>query len=340
LTVLVTGSAGFIGHHLTARLLSDGHEVIGVDNYSPYYDVGLKHARTARLRDRAGFTEHRIDIATPGALAEIFADVRPATVFHMAAQPGVRFSLEQPHTYVTSNLVGFANLIEAARSHPPAHLIYASSSSVYGANTALPSSEANPAEHPLTLYAASKKANEAMAHAYAHLFDLPMTGVRFFTVYGEWGRPDMAFFSFTRAILAGDTITANNRGEMSRDFTYIADVVEALVRLMDHPPAPDADWSSDTPTPATSGVAPHRILNIGNGRPVPLMRYLELLQQALGRKTEIALGPMQPGEARDTFADTSALEALTGFTPQTPVETGIANFVTWYIEHYGTTQRS
>ncbi len=336
MTILVTGVAGFIGNHLALRLLRDRESVVGIDNFSPYYDVALKKARMARLEGHAEFTMETLDLCDGDALRSAFERHRPSAVIHMAAQPGVRYSLEAPETYVQSNLVGFANLLEAVRHHRPDHMIYASSSSVYGANRSLPSSEHEPANHPLTLYAASKKANEAMAHSYSHLFGIPMTAVRFFTVYGEWGRPDMAFFTFTRAILNGDPITANNRGEMSRDFTYISDVVEALVRLIAKPPEADAAWDPHAPDPASSGVAPHRILNIGNAQPVTLMRYLELLQEALGRTSRIDLGPMQPGEAVDTWADTEELRKLTGFSPQTPVDVGIANFVGWYRDYFGT----
>lgn len=332
--MLVTGAAGFIGNHLALRLLRDGHDVIGIDNMSPYYDVDLKRARMERLRPFERFVEYTHDICDAEALDAVFTTHKPRLVMHLAAQPGVRYSLEHPQSYVQSNLVGFANILEAVRHHRPEHLVYASSSSVYGANTKLPSSEHSATDHPLTLYAASKKANEAMAHSYAHLFGLAMTGVRFFTVYGEWGRPDMAFFKFTGAILKGETIDVHNEGRMSRDFTYIDDVVEALTRLKDHPPGNDLTWDAEQPDPATSGVAPHRVLNIGNSHPVPLTRYLELLQEALGRKADINYVGMQPGEAKDTWADTEALSQLIDFTPSVSVETGIANFVAWYRQHY------
>ena len=334
MTVLITGVAGFIGNHLALKLLQEGETIVGIDNMSPYYDVDLKAARLKRLEGFEGFTPLIFDLCDMAALDAVFAEHIPQTVVHLAAQPGVRYSLEAPEVYVQSNLVGFANVLEACRRHRPGHLVYASSSSVYGANRALPSSEHDPVDHPLTIYAASKKANEAMAHSYSHLFDLPTTGLRFFTVYGEWGRPDMAFFKFTDAILNGRPIDVYNHGAMSRDFTYVADVVEAVTRVIGHPPQPDGDWQAESPDPASSGVAPYRIYNIGNSTPVALMTYLDLLQDALGRKAEMNFTEMQPGEVKDTWADTSDLAALIGYTPQTPVETGIANFVKWYREYY------
>ena len=334
MTILITGVAGFIGNHLALKLLQEGETIVGIDNMSPYYDVELKTARLNRLEGFEGFTQLVFDLCDMAALDAVFAEHTPQTVVHLAAQPGVRYSLEAPEVYVQSNLVGFANVLEACRRHSPDHLVYASSSSVYGANRALPSSEHNPVDHPLTIYAASKKANEAMAHSYSHLFDIPTTGLRFFTVYGEWGRPDMAFFKFTDAILNGRPIDVYNHGAMSRDFTYVADVVEAVTRVIDHPPQPDDEWQAESPDPASSGVAPYRIYNIGNSNPVALMTYLDLLQDALGRKAEMNLTDMQPGEVKDTWADTSDLAALIGYTPQTPVETGIANFVKWYREYY------
>ncbi len=336
MSVLITGVAGFIGNHLALRLLQEGETVVGIDNVSPYYDVELKRARLKRLEGFDGFSPLLFDLCDMAALDAAFAEHAPDIVVHLAAQPGVRYSLEAPEVYVQSNLVGFANVLEACRAHLPRHLVYASSSSVYGANRALPSSEHQPVDHPLTLYAASKKANEAMAHSYSHLFNIATTGLRFFTVYGEWGRPDMAFFKFTDAILNGRPIDVYNHGAMSRDFTYIADVVEAVVRLMEHPPQPDGAWNAESPDPASSGVAPYRIYNIGNSTPVALMTYIDLLQDALGRKAEINFTEMQPGEVKDTWADTTDLAALIGYTPQTPVETGIANFVKWYRDYYAT----
>jgi len=334
-TVLITGVAGFIANHLAYRLLEDGAEVVGIDNMSPYYDVTLKHARLQRLERFERFTPLVFDLCDGDRLEAAFADTAPDIVLHLAAQPGVRYSLEAPEVYVQSNLVGFANLLEACRKHPPRHVIYASSSSVYGANRALPSSEHAHTDHPLTLYAASKKANEVMAHSYSHLFGLVITGVRFFTVYGEWGRPDMAFFKFTDAILNGRPMDVYNQGKMSRDFTYVADVVEAVTRLIGHPPQLDETWDPHAPDPASSGVAPYRVFNIGNSKPVPLMTYIDLLQDALGKKAQINFTEMQPGEVQDTWADTHDLTALIGYAPATPVETGIANFVTWYKTYYG-----
>ncbi len=334
MTVLITGVAGFIGNHLALRLLQEGETVVGIDNMSPYYDVDLKTTRLKRLEGFDGFIPLLFDLCDMSALDAAFAAREPQTVVHLAAQPGVRYSLEAPEVYVQSNLVGFANVLEVCRNHVPDHLIYASSSSVYGANRALPSSEHAPVDHPLTIYAASKKANEAMAHSYSHLFGIPTTGLRFFTVYGEWGRPDMAFFKFTDAILKGRPIDVYNHGAMSRDFTYVADVVEAVTRLIDYPPQRDLEWQAERPDPASSGVAPYRIYNIGNSTPVALMTYLDLLQEALGRKAEMNFTEMQPGEVKDTWADTTDLAELIGYTPQTPVETGIANFVKWYRDYY------
>lgn len=335
MTVLITGVAGFIGNHLAHALLEDGMAVIGIDNLSPYYDVALKHARLKRLERFERFTPLVFDLCDGDRLKAAFAEASPEIVLHLAAQPGVRYSLEAPEVYVQSNLVGFANLLEACRSHPPRHLIYASSSSVYGANRALPSSEHGHTDHPLTLYAASKKSNEVMAHSYSHLFGLPITGVRFFTVYGEWGRPDMAFFKFTDAILNDRPMDVYNQGKMSRDFTYVADVVEAVIRLTGHPPQPDTTWDPYAPDPASSGVAPYRVFNIGNSKPVPLMTYIDFLQDALGRRARINFTEMQPGEVQDTWADTTDLTALINYAPATPVETGIANFVAWYKTYYG-----
>lgn len=335
MTVLITGAAGFIGNHLALRLLREGETVVGIDNMSPYYDPDLKRARLARLEAFEGFTPLLFDLCEGEELKAAFAEHEAQTVIHLAAQPGVRYSLEAPEVYVQSNLVGFANILEACRRHMPRHLIFASSSSVYGANRALPSSEHATADHPLTLYAATKKANEAMAHSYSHLFGIAATGLRFFTVYGEWGRPDMAFFKFTDAILNGRTIDVYNHGRMSRDFTYVADVVEAIIRLMDKPPAADPAWDPQAPDPASSGVSAYRIFNVGNATPVPLMTYLDHLQDALGKRADMNLTDMQPGEVQDTWADISALKDLIGYAPDTPVEDGIASFVKWYREYYG-----
>ena len=331
---LVTGAAGFIGFHLAHRLAGDGHEVVCLDNFSHYYDVSLKHARADELKRACGLEVQKIDLADGEALAGLFAAETPEIVYHLAAQPGVRYSLDAPQTYVQSNLVGFANLLEACRQSPPRHLLFASSSSAYGANQSHPSAENGLTDHPLSLYAATKKANEALAHSYAHLFNLPMTGLRFFTVYGEWGRPDMAFFKFTDAMRTGQTIKVHNHGRMKRDFTYVDDIVEGLVRLMDKAPAADPAWRADDPRSATSGVAPYRMLNIGNGQPEELMRYIKVLAEALQIEPKLDLIDMQPGEVEVTWADTTALEALTDFRPQTSIEEGIKRFAEWHLAHY------
>jgi len=333
-SILVTGVAGFIGSHMAHRLLTEGHTVTGIDCLTPYYDVSLKRARLSRLLGFTSFRHEAIDLCDMAALEATFAACRPRTVIHLAAQPGVRYSLDHPQAYVQSNIVGFANLLEACRRHPPEHLIFASSSSVYGANRHLPYDENQVTDHPLSIYAATKKANEVTAHSYSHLFNLATTGLRFFTAYGEWGRPDMSFFTFTRAILAGEPINLFNRGQMSRDFTYIADVVECMVRLIDRPPAPSPDWNPEAPEPATSGVAPYRIYNVGNSQPVELIRYIRTLEDCLGKPARINLVDAQPGEVRDTWASVDALADLIEFTPRTPLETGIANFVRWYREYY------
>jgi len=316
--VLVTGCAGFIGMHCAERLLARGDEVIGVDNLSPYYSVALKRARLARLEPRLGFRFRLLDIASPGALHALLASERPDAVLHLAAQPGVRYSLTDPEPYLQANLVGFGRLLEACRAHPVRHLVYASSSSVYGANTKLPWSEADNVDHPVSLYAATKKANELMAHAYCHLFGVPMTGVRYFTVYGPWGRPDMSPILFARAIMEGRPIAVFNHGDMARDFTYVDDAVEATMRLLDRPPA---------------GAPAYRIVNVGNHRPVRLPEYIAALERALGKKAVVELKPMQPGDVKETYADTDALREATGFAPATPLEEGLAKFAAWFREH-------
>lgn len=331
---LVTGAAGFIGYHLTRRLASDGHDVACLDNFSHYYDVSLKHARAEELKRACGVEVQKIDLVDGEALNALMASQEPDVVYHLAAQPGVRYSLDAPQTYVQSNLVGFANVLEACRQSPPRHLLYASSSSAYGANQSHPSAETGQTDHPLSLYAATKKANEALAHSYSHLFNLPMTGLRFFTVYGEWGRPDMAFFKFTDAMRAGRSIKVHNHGRMKRDFTYVGDIVEGLVRLMNKVPEADPAWRADDPSSATSGVAPYRMLNIGNGQPEELMRYIEVLAEALQIEPKLDLIDMQPGEVEVTWADTKALEALTDFRPQTSIEEGIRRFAQWHMAHY------
>ena len=332
--VLVTGAAGFIGMHVALRLLERGDEVIGVDDLNAYYDVTLKEARLARLVGQPGFTFERIDIADRPAMERVFSTHRPERVVHLAAQAGVRYSLENPHAYVEANLVGFLHVLEGSRANAVEHLVYASSSSVYGANTHLPFSVADAVDHPVSLYAATKKSNELMAHVYSHLFGLPTTGLRFFTVYGPWGRPDMALFLFARAMLAGEPITVFNHGRMRRDFTYIDDIVEGVMRVLDRPAAPDPGFDSDDPDPATSS-APFRVFNIGNDRPSELTRYIEVLEAELGIEAVQDLQPIQPGDVPATWADVTALRDAVGFAPDTPIEVGIARFVAWYRDFYG-----
>ena len=332
--ILVTGTAGFIGAALALRLLERGDEVVGVDNLNPYYDVTLKRARLDRMRDCAGFSDVRADIADAADMTALFARERPCAVVHLAAQAGVRYSLENPHAYVNSNLVGFANILEECRRHGIGHLVYASSSSVYGANRTLPFSVRHNVDHPLSLYAATKKSNELMAHSYSHLYGLRATGLRFFTVYGPWGRPDMALFQFTRNILEGRPIDVFNRGRHRRDFTYIDDVVEGVMRVLDRPAAADAVWRPESPNPATS-AAPHRLYNIGNSRPVHLERYIEELETCLGRKAQKNFLPLQPGDVPDTFADVDDLVNDFDYRPTTPIEVGIRCFVDWYRAFYG-----
>ncbi|MEW6612120.1 MAG: NAD-dependent epimerase [Pseudomonadota bacterium] len=331
--VLVTGAAGFIGYHLSQRLLARGDAVVGVDNLNDYYEVGLKQARLAQLEGQAGFRFRRLDLADRAAVAELFAEGGFDVVVNLAAQAGVRYSLENPAAYIDSNLVGFGNVLEGCRQGGVKHLVYASSSSVYGANTRMPFSTHDNVDHPVSLYAASKKANELMAHSYSHLFGLPCTGLRFFTVYGPWGRPDMAYFSFTRKILAGEPIPVFNHGQMQRDFTYIDDIVEGIVRVMEHIPSPDPVWSGDAPDPASS-YAPYRVYNIGNNQPVALLHFIETLEQALGRKAQLELLPFQPGDVQATYADINDLEQAVGFRPATPLADGLARFVAWYRDYY------
>ena len=331
--ILVTGAAGFIGFHLARRLLDRGDAVVGLDNLNAYYDVSLKQARLASLRESSRFEFARADLADRGAMERVFAGGKFDAVVHLAAQAGVRYSVENPHAYVESNLVGFMNVLEGARHHRSGHLVFASTSSIYGLNTALPFAEDHNTDHPVSLYAATKKANEAMAHSYAHLYGVPCTGLRFFTVYGPWGRPDMALFKFTRGILAGEPIPVFNAGRMVRDFTYVDDIVEGVVRVTDRPAAPDPAWDAKQPSAATSS-APWRVFNIGNHQRVELMRYIEALEKALGMKAKLELLPMQAGDVQATEADTSALERLTGFRPRTPVEEGVRRFVEWYRGYY------
>ena len=332
--VLVTGAAGFIGMHTSLRLLDRGDEVIGFDNLNAYYDPALKAARLERLQAHGGFTFVRGDLADRAAVAALFAKHRPERVVNLAAQAGVRYSIEDPHAYVDANLVGFVNVLEGCREAGVEHLVYASSSSVYGANTKLPFSVADAVDHPVSLYAASKKANELMAHTYSHLFRLPTTGLRFFTVYGPWGRPDMALFLFTKAILAGEPIRIFNHGRMRRDFTFIDDIVEGVVRVLDTAAAPDPAFDPDAPDPSTSS-APYRIFNIGNDHPTELLRYVDVLEEALGVKAIRQLEDIQPGDVPATWADVDALREAVGFAPATPVEEGVRRFVVWYREFYG-----
>ena len=332
--VLVTGCAGFVGMHCAERLLARGDEVIGVDNLSPYYPVELKRDRLRRIEKKKGFRFFKLDVADAGALGKLFAKHAPQAVLHLAAQPGVRYSLENPGSYVQANLVGFANLLEAARAHAPRHLVYASSSSVYGGNARLPWSESDNVDHPVSLYAATKKSNELMAHVYSHLFGLPTTGLRFFTVYGPWGRPDMSPVLFARAIMDGQPIKVFNHGDMQRDFTYVDDVVEGTLRVLDDPAAPDPAFDASEPDPATSW-APWRVYNIGNHQPVGLLDYISALERALGREAIRQLEPMQPGDVRSTFADIRRLDGAVGFSPSTPLEEGLARFAQWFKGYYG-----
>jgi UDP-glucuronate 4-epimerase len=330
---LVTGCAGFIGYHVAARLLADGARVTGLDNLNPYYDPALKRARLARLTPQAGFRFLEADLADQTAMRGLFAE-RFDRVIHLAAQAGVRYSLEHPHSYVESNLTGFLNVLEGCRHSRAGHLVYASSSSVYGANTRMPLSVHDHTDHPLSLYAATKKSNEVMAHAYSNLFGIPTTGLRFFTVYGPWGRPDMALFRFTKAILEGYPVELYDQGRGLRDFTYVDDVVEGVVRISALPPAPDPEWSGTAPDPASS-LAPFRLYNIGNEDPVPVLELLAALETALGRKAIRQLLPAQPGDVPLTHADVSALSEATGFRPRTPIREGISRFVEWYLNYYG-----
>ena len=332
--VLVTGNAGFIGSHLAMRLLDRGDDVVGFDNMSDYYDVNLKKARLARFIERPNYTHVEADLADRAAVEAAFAKHKPQRVVNLAAQAGVRYAAENPHVYVDSNVTGFLHVLEGCRQHGVEHLVFASTSSVYGANLAMPFSEHQPTEHPLTLYAATKKANEMMAHSYSHLYGLPCTGLRFFTVYGPWGRPDMALFLFTRAILAGEPIRVFNHGNHKRSFTYVDDIVEGVVRTLDTIPGRSAAWSGLEPDPATSGVARYRIFNIGNEQPVTLLRYIEVLEQCLGKKAKMELLPLQPGDVPDTEADVSDLIESVGYRPTVAVEQGVANFVRWYQAHY------
>ncbi len=331
--VLVTGAAGFIGYHVAERLLARGDEVIGLDNLNAYYDPSLKQARLARLQATKGFRFARVDLVDRPAMEDLFASSAIDRVVHLAAQAGVRYSIENPHAYADSNLTGTLHVLEGCRHHKVSHLVFASTSSVYGANTRMPFSVHQNVDHPLSFYAATKKANELMAHTYASLYGLPVTGLRFFTVYGPWGRPDMALFQFTRNILAGKPIDVFNYGNHRRDFTYVDDIAGGVIAALDHVAAPNPDWDGDNPDPATSR-APYRLYNIGNNRPVELMRYIEVLENCLGRKAEKNLLPLQAGDVPDTWADAEDLVREVGYRPATPVEAGVAKFVEWYLGYY------
>lgn len=332
--ILVTGTAGFIGSHVAMRLLERGDEVVGIDNLNDYYDVELKKARLARFTGHPRYTHIAADLADRAAIETAFATHRPQRVINLAAQAGVRYAAQNPHVYVSSNVTGFLHILEGCRHHGVEHLVFASTSSVYGANRAMPFSEHSPTEHPLTLYAATKKANEQMAHSYAHLYGIPSTGLRFFTVYGPWGRPDMALFLFTKAILAGEPIKVFNHGHHKRSFTYVDDIVEGVIRTLNTVPGTNAEWDAMHPDPATSGVAPYRIYNIGNEQPVELLRYIEVLEQCLDKKAVMELLPLQAGDVPDTEADVSELITNVGYRPVVSVEEGVAKFVEWYRDYY------
>lgn len=332
--VLVTGAAGFIGSHTAARLLDRGDQVVGLDNMTPYYDVTLKEARLARLNGRNGFSFIKADLADREVIASVFAEEKPDRVVHLAAQAGVRYSLDHPHAYIDANISGTLNVLEGCRHHKVEHLVYASSSSVYGANRKMPFSVSDNVDHPVSLYGATKKANELMAHSYSHLFNMPVTGLRFFTVYGPWGRPDMSLFQFTKNIFEGKPIPVFSYGHHARDFTYIDDVVEGVVRTLDKVAEPDPAWNGEHPDPATSS-APYRIFNIGNHSPVKLLDYIAVIEKAVGRKAELDMLPAQPGDVPETYANVDALKQAVGFEPATPIELGVQRFVDWYRAYYG-----
>ena len=332
---MITGIAGFIGAHLGRRLLDRGDEVVGLDNLNPYYDVSLKEARlTGLVGERRSLRFYRLDLADRKRVAQVFADERPEIVVNLAAQAGVRYSLQNPHAYTESNVVGFVNVLEGCRQWGVQHLVFASSSSVYGANTKIPFSVHDNTDHPVSLYAATKKANELMAHSYSHLYGLPTTGLRFFTVYGPWGRPDMAYFKFTKAISEGRPIDVYNHGNMRRDFAYVDDIVEGVVRVIERTPRPDHRWSGDHPDPGSS-YAPYRLYNIGNNNPVDLLTFIEVLEGCLGRKALKNFLPLQPGDVLSTYADVDDLIRDVGFKPETPIEVGLEHFVRWYRSYYG-----
>ena len=332
--ILVTGAAGFIGSTTAHKLLDRGDDVVGVDNLNDYYDVTLKQARLNRLRERDGFDFHKVDIADKQAFDSAYKAAKPDRIVHLAAQAGVRYSLENPYAYIEANVTGFLNILEAARHFGSQHLVYASTSSVYGAHTNMPFSIHDGVDHPVSLYAATKKSNELMAHTYSHLFQLPCTGLRFFTVYGPWGRPDMALFLFTQKMLAGEPIDVFNHGHHTRDFTYVDDIVEGIIRAVDQVATPDENWDASNPDPATSS-APYRLYNIGSNNPINLSRYIEVLEETLGVTAEKNLLGIQPGDVADTFADVEDLIRDVGYKPDTPIEVGIAEFVKWYKDYYG-----
>jgi UDP-glucuronate 4-epimerase len=334
MTILLTGAAGFIGYHVAERLLRDGRRVVAIDNFNTYYDVKLKEARWARLENRKGFTGQRMDLTDGAALFALCDAVKPTRIIHLAAQAGVRYGLDNPRAYVDSNLIGFVNVLEAARAIGVDHLVFASTSSVYGANKTMPFAEHHSASHPVSLYAATKRANELLAHSYAHLFKIPMTGLRFFTVYGPWGRPDMAPFKFTARIFAGDPIEVYNDGKMMRDFTFVDDIVEGVARVADHIPVADEGWNAYAPTPDGSGVAPFRIFNIGRGTPVDLMDFIAAVEEHVGKKAVRTMLPMQPGDIEGTWCDVSALFRAVGYTPTISLDEGIAKTVAWFRDYY------
>lgn len=332
--ILVTGTAGFVGSHVAMRLLERGDEVVGFDNLNDYYDVSLKKARLARFEDHPAYTHITADLVDRGAVEACFERHKPQRVVHLAAQAGVRYAAQNPHVYVSSNVTGTLHILEGCRHHGVEHLVFASTSSVYGANTKMPFSEHQHTEHPLTLYAATKKANEMMAHSYAHLYGIPCTGLRFFTVYGPWGRPDMALFLFTKAILAGEPIKVFNHGRHKRSFTYVDDIVEGVIRVLDMPPSCDSEWNGQDPDPMCSGVGPYRVFNVGNENTVPLMLYIRVLEKCLGRKARMEMLPLQSGDVPDTEADITELVKSVGYRPSVSVEEGVARFASWYLDYY------
>ncbi len=334
MTILLTGAAGFIGSHVAARLLDDGRRVHGLDGFTSYYDVKLKEARWARLEGRKGFTGHRLNLTDKAAVLALVDEIAPTHIVHLAAQPGVRYGIDNPQAYIDSNLTGFMNVLEAARAADVKHMVFASTSSVYGANRAMPFAEHHSAAHPLSLYAATKRANELLAHSYAHIFKIPMTGLRFFTVYGPWGRPDMAPQKFTARICAGDPIEVYNDGKMMRDFTFVDDIVEGVVRLTDHVPVADESWDAMSPTPDGSGVAPFRIFNIGRGAPVDLMDFIATLEKHIGKKAVINFMPIQAGDVEGTWCDVSALNRAVGYQPQVSLDEGLGKTVAWFRDYY------